>query len=179
MQMSDVKDKAQDLGGVQSMNSTQSLSGVRAIAMFEAAKGALVLIAGGGMLALLHRDLQVIAERVVRLAHLNPARKYPHIFLDAAARIDDAHLLWLAAAATLYATIRFVEAYGLWRGRGWAEWMAILSGGVYLPIEIYELARRPGALRLLVLIFNSGIVAYLLLYRRRKNQNGKNQNDKN
>lgn len=136
--------------------------------MFEAAKGALVLVVGCGLLAFLHRDLQAGAERLVRLSHLNPARHYPRIFLDAVARVDDKYLVMLAVAACLYATLRFIEAYGLWRARAWAEWLAIVSGSAYLPFEIYELAARPGVLRAVVLTVNAAIVAYLLYVRRIK-----------
>jgi uncharacterized membrane protein (DUF2068 family) len=74
----------------------------------------------------------------------------------------------LAVAACLYATLRFIEAYGLWRARAWAQWLAIVSGSVYLPFEIYELASRPDFLRGVVLTFNVAIVAYLLCLRRIK-----------
>ena len=39
-----------------------SSSGVRVVAMFEAAKGGLVLLAGCGLLALVHHDVQAMAE---------------------------------------------------------------------------------------------------------------------
>lgn len=141
--------------------------GVRLIALFEATKGALVLIAGCGLLSLIHRDLQATAEHLVRFSHLNPAHHYPRIFLESAARLDDKNLLMLAGAALAYSTLRFVEAYGLWRARAWAEWLAIISGAIYLPLEIYELFKRATLVRASVLIINSLIVCYLL-YRRRK-----------
>src|SRR4051794_14108963 len=103
------------------------VDGIRAIAGFEAFKGIVVLVAGFGLLSLLHRDLEAIAERLVRLSHLNPARHYPRIFIEAASRTSDARLKTLAALALLYSTIRFIEAYGLWRTRVWAEWFAIIS----------------------------------------------------
>ena len=62
------------------------------MAFLEAAKGAVVLLAGFGVLALVHRDVQQVAEAVVSHLHLNPARHYPRIFLDAAARVSDARL---------------------------------------------------------------------------------------
>lgn len=44
----------------------------------------------------------------------------PHIiirvFIEASANINDARLRLLAALAFLYAGVRFIEAYGLWRG---------------------------------------------------------------
>jgi len=51
--------------------------GVRVIALFEAAKGILVLTAGMGLLALAHRNLQALAEQLIRWFHLDPAGHYP------------------------------------------------------------------------------------------------------
>jgi uncharacterized membrane protein (DUF2068 family) len=135
--------------------------GVRLIAVFEALKGTLVLIAGFGLLSLVHHDLQVMAERLVRHSHLDPARHYPRIFIQAAAHTSDSRLRSLAGLAFLYAVVRLIEAYGLWRLRIWAEWFAILAGAVYLPLEIYELFRRATWMRAGVFLVNLFIVAYL------------------
>ena len=133
--------------------------------MFEAAKGALVLAAGFGLLSLLHRDLQAVAERLVRHSHLNPAHHYPQIFIQAASRMNDARLVALAGLAFLYSTLRFVEAYGLWHMRPWAEWLAILAGSAYLPVELYEIGRHATWMRAFVLLTNLLIVAYLVWVR--------------
>ncbi|MEO7599788.1 MAG: DUF2127 domain-containing protein [Opitutus sp.] len=137
------------------------LTGVRAIAIFEAAKGALVLLAGLGLLSLIHRDVEALAERLVRQSHLNPASHYPQIFVEAASRVTDAHLWMLAGAAFLYAVVRGVEAYGLWLERRWAEWFALIAGGFFIPVEIYELIHHASRIKLLVLATNLGIVAYM------------------
>src|SRR5919107_5079568 len=144
---------------------TEIAAGVRAVAVFEALKGTLVLVAGFGLLSLVHRDLEDLAERLVRHSHLDPASHYPRVFVEAAANMNDARLRTLAALAFAYSVVRFVEAYGLWHMRAWAEWFAILSGCLYLPVELYELFERPTHLRGLVLFFNACIVAYLLYVR--------------
>jgi len=131
------------------------------VAAFEAAKGLLVMVTGFGLLSLLHHDVQRAAESVVRHLHLNPARHYPRVFLEAAAQVTDARLWLLASGAFAYAVVRGVEAYGLWRARVWAEWFAILSGAIYLPIEIFELTRHASALKMVVLLVNAGIVGYV------------------
>lgn len=136
--------------------------GIRVVAVFEALKGVLVLSAGLGLLSLVHRDLQATAERLVRHSHLNPARHYPRIFIEAAAHTNDSRLRSLAALAFLYAAVRFIEAYGLWRMRVWAEWFAIIAGSVYLPVEVYEIFRRATWMRAIVLLTNLFIVVYLL-----------------
>ena len=98
--------------------------GLHAIALFEAAKGILVLAAGFGLIAIIPKDSQDVAERLVHHMHLNPASHYPRIFIDAASKVSDAQLWWLAAAAIAYAAFRLIEAYGLWQERSWAEWLA-------------------------------------------------------
>jgi uncharacterized membrane protein (DUF2068 family) len=137
------------------------LTTVRTIAFFEAAKGVLVLSVGLGLLSLMHRDVQAFAERMVRLSHLNPASHYPRIFIDAAKRVTDANLWKLAAAAMLYAGLRGLEAYGLWRERRWAEWLALITGGIFVPLEIYELIHHPSSLKAAVLTTNLAIVFYM------------------
>ena len=136
-------------------------AGLRAVAVFEAAKGILVLAAGFGVLSLLHHDAERAAESVVRHLHLNPARHYPQIFLEAARHVTDRRLWLLASGAFAYAVVRAVEAYGLWRARVWAEWFAILSGAIYVPVEIYGLVRHASGLKAAVLVINLGIVAYV------------------
>lgn len=143
---------------------------MRVVAAFEAGKGVLVLLAGFGLLALLHRDLQHMAEQLVRLSHLNPASHYPRIFIDMAARTTDQRLWWLAGMAFAYSVVRLVEGYGLWQGRRWAEWFAALSGGLYVPMELAELGAHPTFLKGLALAANVAVVAFLLwsLWRSRR-----------
>lgn len=149
------------------MKSAPGAAGVRAVAVFEAAKGLLVLVAGFGLASLVHRDAQHAAETVVRHLHLNPARHYPRVFIQAAGRVSSSRLWMLAGGAFAYSLVRFVEAYGLWRLRPWAEWFAIVSGGLYLPVEAYELARHPTPLKAAILLGNLAVVAYLLYVRRK------------
>jgi uncharacterized membrane protein (DUF2068 family) len=58
--------------------------------------------------------------------------------------------------------IRFAEAYGLWFKRRWGEWIAALSGGIYVPFEIYELWRGFSAIKLAALVLNVLVVAYMI-----------------
>ena len=135
--------------------------GVRSIAIIEAAKGLLVLLVGFGLMSLVHRDVARFAVGLVRHAHLNPASRYPHIFIEAAAKMTDPRLWLLAVAAFLYAAVRLAEAYGLWFRRRWAEVFAAVTGALYLPVEIYELIERVTAVRIVVLLVNGVIVTYL------------------
>ena len=144
--------------------------GLRVVALFEATKGVLVLSVGFGLLAFIHKDLHLAAEQLVRHIHLNPARHYPQIFIDAANHLTDSRLLAMAVAAFLYSVVRFVEAFGLWRQRQWAEWFALLTGGMYIPVEFYENLRGVTWAKATVLTVNAAIVMYLayVLFRSRQ-----------
>jgi len=142
---------------------------IRAVAVFEAVKGAVVLAVGFGVLQILHKDVHSIAYEFISRLNLNPAHKYPTIFIDLASNITD-HKLWLfAGLALIYSAFRFLEGYGLWQEKGWAEWLAVVSGTVYLPIEMYEIFVKVTFIRVLVLVANIvvvGIITYILIQKR-------------
>lgn len=141
---------------------------VRFIAAVEGLKGALVLAVGFALLGYIHADLQSFCEDLVRNLHLNPARGVPRVFIESAGRFPDNQMKLLIAGAGLYAFIRFVEAFGLWRKRVWAEWFALISCGVYLPVELYELSRGISVLKVAIFLVNSLIVGYLWLALRQR-----------
>ena len=140
-------------------------TGLRVVAIFEASKGVLVLLVGLGVLSLVHQGAQNVGEEIVERFHLNVARHHPRILIYAATHLDNSNLRLLGLAALLYSTIRFIEAYGLWGSRDWAEWFAIVSGGIYLPLELYELIHHPTVVKAVILIINACMVAYLAYFR--------------
>ena len=149
--------------------------GLRVVSLFEAAKGLLVLLVGCGLLTLIHKDLHLAAERLVRHLHFNPASHYPLIFIDAANNVTDIQLWVMAFSALLYSLVRGVEAYGLWQQRQWAEWFGLLTGGMYLPVELFEITRGVTWPKVTVLAVNAGVVGYLsfVLYQSRQHKKHK------
>ncbi len=70
--------------------------------------------------------------------------------------------MWLLATfAFCFASLRLAEAYGLWRARRWAEWLAVASGTIYVPIEIYELFTGLSWIKVATLTVNIAIVTYM------------------
>jgi uncharacterized membrane protein (DUF2068 family) len=138
----------------------------------EAFKGVVVLAAASGLLAMLHHDLHRLAGVLIAHAHLNPASKYPKIFLDAATGVTDLRLWQLAAGATAYSVLRLVEAYGLFKQRAWAEVLAATSGAVYVPFELMELFNRPSLLSALLLALNLVVVAVMVRTLRSRRSRG-------
>jgi len=138
---------------------------LRLVASFEMAKGLVVLLAAVGLLSLAHRDVWDVSGSLLRLLHIHHTHHYWEVFLRLADRVRDEKLWLVAVGCILYSSLRFVEAFGLWWARPWAEWVAFVSGAVYLPFEIYELARRVTAVRAAILTVNLAIVLYMLFLR--------------
>src|SRR5271165_3112624 len=135
---------------------------LRAVAAFEFFKGIFVVLMGLCALALVHRDVWLYAESLLALLHISTDRRSAQLFLDFADSVTDARLWAAARIAFTYAALRFTEAYGLWKGRTWAEWVALVSGSLILPFEIRELLRGLTMLRCAVFVGNVAVVAYML-----------------
>lgn len=154
-------------------SATARWAAIRTVALFEAFKGAVVLLAGSGLLLLIHKDVHTFAVRLIEHLHLNPASHYPKIFIEATSALHDSQLVLFAVGAAVYALVRFAEAYGLYGEKAWAEGLAAISGALYVPFEIVELLRRPSWHGALLLVFNLFVVALMvgLLLQRRKSGN--------
>ena len=49
--------------------------------------------------------------------------------------------------------------------KAWAAWLAIVSGAIYLPIEVFELIKHATFMKGGVLLINASIVIYLVYVR--------------
>lgn len=135
---------------------------LRAVAAFEFFKGIFVLAMGFCALALVHKDVWLYAESLLALFHISTDRHSAQLFLDFADNVTDARLWAAARIAFAYALLRFTEGYGLWRCRTWAEWVALVSGALLLPLEVRELLRGVTLLRSAVFLGNLAVVFFML-----------------
>jgi uncharacterized membrane protein (DUF2068 family) len=135
---------------------------LRAVASFEFAKGAFVLLIGLSAILLVHQDVWVIAESLLTLLHINTDRHFAQVFLDFADSITEARLWTAASVSFTYSALRFTEAYGLWKERVWAEWVAFTSGALLLPVEIHGLLRGVTVVRTLIFVGNIAVVLFMI-----------------
>lgn len=143
------------------------LGGLRAVASLEFSKGVLAIVVAFGLVALSRsdRDISDVVEGFLHGLHIGPDGHFAHMLLHQAARLDSINLIGAAMLVIAYGTLRFVEAYGLWRARIWAEWVALFSGLIYLPLEVRHLIHRPGPLAWIILLVNLVIVLYMAYLR--------------
>ena len=62
----------------------------------------------------------------------------------------------------MYAGLFLTEGIGLWLAKRWAEWFTAIITGSLIPFELYETLHRPTAIRILVLLLNLAVLAYLI-----------------
>ncbi|HZQ23719.1 MAG TPA: DUF2127 domain-containing protein [Terriglobales bacterium] len=143
----------------------EHLKGLRAVASLEFLKG--ILACGGiiALIAIVRRDTWDVAESLLEFFHVNLEGHFAQAFLDFADRVTDKNLWTAVGLLSVYTLLRFIESYGLWRARAWAEWLALISGTIYLPFEIMELIRKPDAIHVFVLLANLVVVLYMLYLR--------------
>lgn len=141
--------------------------GLRTVAIIEALKGVLALVIGFAFVEILRRDvdLQEAALNLLSFLHVDPERRIALALVHGAERMSEASVMNVVLIVLLYASLRFLESYGLWRQRVWAEWLAIVSGAIYLPIELRALIRHPTAIHWAILLINIVIVLYIAYVR--------------
>ena len=138
-------------------------AGLRTVAFWEALKGGLALLGAYVFIRMIRRDVDFgeAAEHILFLLHINPHHHWSQQFLHAADKVSSTSIAMIMGIALAYAVLRFIEGYGLWRQRVWAEWLAIISGCIYLPFEIYKVIRHPNELHWVILGINILVVLYI------------------
>jgi len=136
---------------------------LRTIAVFEAVKGVAALAVSLGVFSLLHRDLHQLVETLIGHFGLRPGDHYPSLILREADALKTANLRSLVLLAAGYVPLRFCEAYGLWKGRIWGQWLGALSGALYVPFELWHLFYRPSAAGVTLVLINLLVIGFLAM----------------
>ena len=76
------------------------------IAVFEAVKGVISLIAGFGILRLMNRDVVVFAEELVGFLHLNSEGRIAQRIVETVTKLNPSNLKLFLVLSLIYATIR-------------------------------------------------------------------------
>jgi uncharacterized membrane protein (DUF2068 family) len=99
------------------------------------------------------RELNEGGALLGKLAHFIDA----HLTRRAIGR--GAVLAWLDGLTTS------LEAFLLWRGKAWGEWLVVVGLAALVPFELDAVIRHPTALRSGAAVLNALVVAYLVRLR--------------
>lgn len=142
---------------------------LRLIAIFKFLKAALLIGLSFGVFRMMHQDIGMRVEHWVEAMHMDPGNRHVATLLARLANLSPAQVKRLGLVGLLYGGLFLVEGTGLWLQRRWGEWATVVITGLLVPVEIYEIVRHPNVVKVLVLIVNVAVVAYLV-YRIRTNR---------
>lgn len=86
--------------------------------------------------------------------------------IDQLFSLNSSTIRLFGVAIAVYAIVEGVEAVGLWHAKRWAEYLTLIVTASFLPLEVYELTHRITVFKLIALIINIAVVAYLLWAKR-------------
>ncbi|HEY3703804.1 MAG TPA: DUF2127 domain-containing protein [Terracidiphilus sp.] len=146
---------------------------LRTVAVFKLLKTAVLVATGIGILRLLHKDVAATLQHWVAMVGFDPGGRWVGEAIGRATALPPEKIKDLGIVSFIYAGLFATEGIGLWMLKHWAEWFTVIITSSLLPIEVYEIAHRTTALRIVILLINIAVVVYLLariLMERRKSR---------
>lgn len=137
------------------------------IAAFKLVKGFLLLAVAIGALNVLHKGAAVEVYRWADTFRVDPDNHYVRQLLMRLSLFDEKTLRELSVGTFFYAALFLTEGTGLMLRKRWAEYFTTIVTASFIPLEIYELARRATFARGIVLLLNIAVVIYLAIDLRR------------
>jgi uncharacterized membrane protein (DUF2068 family) len=125
-------------------------------------KGILLLALSIGALKLIGRDLDSDLKRLIEQLNVDPQNHYFRLALSKVAGINAKNLSLFSIGTFFYSGLYFAEGIGLLLQKRWGEWLTVIVTSSFLPLEVYELMKRFNLLKLVVVVLNVAIVAYLI-----------------
>jgi uncharacterized membrane protein (DUF2068 family) len=132
------------------------------IGLFKLFKALLLITVGIGAIKLLHKDLSGAVMHWAQVLRVDTDNRYIHGILVRIFRVTPKQLKELSVGTFIYAGLFLTEGFGLLLRKHWAEYFTIITTGVFIPLEIYELARHFTVAKLVVIVINALIVWYLV-----------------
>lgn len=111
------------------------------------------------------RDLPVVRD-VFRELGFNVTGDKVYVLVQHALTLSTRTVALVAAFAIGYALLEVAEGVGLWIGRRWGEYLAMIATSLGLPLEIWDLTRTVSVTDLILLGLNVGLVVYLVAAKR-------------
>ena len=143
---------------------------LRTIALYKLVKVVLLLGVAYGELRL--RDAS-LAAKLLSWAQARPYGLEHRIVTQllewfSGLSVTRIHAMQLVTLA--YAAVFAVEGVGLWMQKRWAEWLTVIITASLIPLEAWEIFYRPTVGKVLILLANAAVVAYLVWHVRSKNR---------
>jgi uncharacterized membrane protein (DUF2068 family) len=148
--------------------------GLMAIAALKFVNGIGLLAIGLGALHYVHGDIEKDFAHWMELLRADPHNRYVLWLLEKISNVDEHRLRQLSVGTFFYSALFLLEGAGLALAKRWAEYLTIITTASLMPVEMYEIYARTTWPRVVVLVVNIVVVAYLVmeLKRTKKHKEG-------
>ncbi|QWE19200.1 DUF2127 domain-containing protein [Polynucleobacter corsicus] len=135
--------------------------GLKTIAGLKFLRGALALGVGLALLDVWRNGTEDATNRFTGIIHLGNQDPVFQLISNWLGSITQEQFLLGAFVALSMCALRWVEGVGIWFNKSWAEVLAILSGCIYIPLEMHVFIQTNSPLAVAILLINCLIVMYL------------------
>ncbi len=135
------------------------------IGLFKFVKTAVLITAGILVIHFRNADLTHVALHWINRMRLDPHNHWIDMALDHIALIHKKQMEMLAGGTFVYAMLFAIEGVGLILEKAWGEYLVLVDTALLMPLEMYEITKKPDLLRIALLIGNALIFAYLVYLR--------------
>jgi uncharacterized membrane protein (DUF2068 family) len=131
------------------------------IIVFKVLKAAVLTALGIALLTTRHSDPVALLMRLALTIHLPRSARLLDRAITFLSTLTLSRQTTLAVTAFMYAVLMAAEGVALYWRKPWARWFTIVATGSLIPVEVYEVVREVHVVRVVVLVVNIGVVAYL------------------
>ncbi len=150
-----------------SKNPERGARALRVIGIFKIIKGTFILAGAVGMFRLMHKDVSEVLWHWIDILRIDPGNRYVGALLEKAGLIDPRSLERIGILSMFYSLLFYIEGIGLWRRKRWGEWITVIVTGSFVPIEIYEVVKKPGPIKITFFSVNLAILIFLIVLLRK------------
>lgn len=136
---------------------------LRWIAVYTFGKGLLLCLLAIGFLGFLHKDVDIIVGNWMSLLGFNMENRHVVALLARLDKVTDKQLRELSGITFTVAGVFLTQGSGLLLRQHWAKYLTLGVTSALVPVEVIELFKHFGWIKVGVIAVNIGIVAFLVV----------------
>jgi uncharacterized membrane protein (DUF2068 family) len=149
-------------------HSTSRPLGLLLIGLFKLFKGILFFLLAVWTVRLIDKDVADVFLGLITRLHIDAEGRFIQSVLAHLSLIDNRMLVEISTATFGFSLLLLTEGTGLIMQKLWAEYVAIIETGFFIPFEIYEITRHLTTTKVTLFLINTAVVVYLILRMSRK-----------
>jgi uncharacterized membrane protein (DUF2068 family) len=142
--------------------------GLQIIAIIKMVKGVLLLGIALGAFRLLNQDVAEFVRKLAVHLRIDPENHVVQLLLEKLTNLQPRDLRRFGFISLFYSADLFAEGIGLWLNQAWAKYLLLVATGLFVPEEALACLRHFTWERLLLLLVNVAVLAYVAQFLWRK-----------